>query len=157
MELFREFFKIIGELNKEHAPYAVIGGIALAFYDLPRFTKDIDILGNPASIGKYEKAFKTLGYFRSAEPWTFAKTNMTLHRFVKPGDDQELIIVDLLIGHEADHERIIHDAVSDESYIGTVKIANREDLIRLKRLRNSEQDQLDIKRLLNEQDRKSDG
>ncbi len=152
MELFREFFKIIGELNKEHVPYAVVGGVALAFYDLPRFTKDIDILGTPAHIEKYENALNSLGYFRSADPWTFQNTNMTLHRFVKPGDDQELIVVDLLIGHETFHERIIQDAVSDDSYVGRVKIANREDLICLKKLRNSDQDKLDIKRLLNEQD-----
>jgi hypothetical protein len=152
MELFREFFKIIGELNKQKAPYAVVGGVALAFYDLPRFTKDIDILGTPAHIEKYENALTALGYFRSADPWTFQNTNMTLHRFVKPGDDQELVVVDLLIGHESFHERIIQDAVSDDSYVGRVKIANREDLICLKKLRNSDQDKLDIKRLLNEPD-----
>ena len=110
MELYREFFKLIGELNKEDVPYAVVGGIAMAFYDIPRFTKDIDIIGRPSYMGKYASIFKKLGYIEPADPWTFNNTNITLHR---------------------------------------------SDLIQMKRLRNSDQDKVDIRRLQNESNRES--
>jgi len=44
MNLFEDFSSIIKQFNKNGISYALIGGIALAFHDEPRFTKDIDFL-----------------------------------------------------------------------------------------------------------------
>ena len=57
------------------------------------------------------------------------------------------MVVEALIGHEQRHRDIIKRAVVEESGSGSVSIARKEDLIWLKRLRNSDQDQVDIKRL----------
>ena len=44
ISLFKEFFAVIKGINDQKLRYAIIGGIAMAFPDKPRFTKDIDIL-----------------------------------------------------------------------------------------------------------------
>ena len=156
MQLYREFFLLIEHLNKAGLPYAVIGGIAVALHHVPRFTEDIDILARPADLDDYERVLKEAGYLRSADPMTFANTNLTLHRFVKPSLDDDLIIVDLMLGHEKEHEHMIANAEAVNSYIGKVYLASRSDLITLKRKRNSPQDAADIAHLQTEDpDRKS--
>ena len=49
--------------------------------------------------------------------------------------------------------RIIRDSVEAESTEGRIKIASRKDLIWLKRMRDSKQDQVDIEKLEDEEDR----
>lgn len=149
MELYREFYAVINALNKNGLAYSVVGGIALAFHAQPRFTRDIDILARPADLPRYREVFQGLGYSETAEPWTFKDTNITLHRFGKPSveDDQDLILVDLLIGNEDLHAAIIEQSIVDESPAGKVRLATREDLIRMKRIRGSKQDEADIEKL----------
>ena len=155
MELYREFFKIIEALNETDLRYAVVGGLAMAFHDVPRFTKDIDILGLPQDVDTYTGVFKKLGYSIGGNPWTFKDSQLTMHRFIKPSEDEEFVVVDLLIGNLPEHQEMVNRVVLDDSYIGKVRLASREDLIVLKKLRNSEQDQVDIRNLSNEQNRKS--
>jgi hypothetical protein len=149
MELYREFFSIIAALNQRGLDYSVVGGIAMAFHDLPRFTRDIDILARPTDLSAYEDLFSQLGFKKLAQPWTFQNSNLTLHRFGKPSaeDDEDLLVVDLLIGNEPRHEEIIRNSASDESPAGVVRLASREDLIWMKKIRASKQDEADIEKL----------
>jgi len=149
MELFREFFAVIEGLNQEGLAYSVVGGIALAFHSQPRFTRDIDILGKPTDLERYRSIFAKLGYAEAGKPWTFQQTNITLHRFGKRSleHDEELIVVDLLLGHEDRHAEIIKQSTLDESPAGKVSLATREDLIWMKRIRGSKQDAADIEKL----------
>jgi len=41
LNLYDEFFMIIRSFNLAGLKYVVIGGIAMAFHDTPRFTRDI--------------------------------------------------------------------------------------------------------------------
>ena len=68
MELYKEFFHLIRKLNEQEASYSVVGGIALAFHSLPRFTRDIDILGVKEDIEKYGQIFTELGYISLVSP-----------------------------------------------------------------------------------------
>ena len=149
MELYREFFAVIKELNDNQLDYSVVGGIALAFHDQPRFTRDIDFLAKPADLDLYEKIFEKLGYVKTTNPMTFSNTKLTLHRFGKRSieDDQDLIVIDLLIGHEERHQKIIERSIVDDSQAGKVRLAQREDLIWMKRIRGSKQDEADIEKL----------
>ena len=130
--------------------YAVIGGIALAFHDRPRFTDDIDILVNPEDLELVKITFDRLDY-RPSEPWTFKSTNLTLHRFIKIVPDDELI-VDILLANEDKHQDIITNAAIAGSKAGNVRIAKKRDIIWLKRFRNSSQDKVDIEKLENDKD-----
>ena len=58
------------------------------------------------------------------------------------------MIIDIMVAGDDRHERIITDALQAEAEgKGIVKVANKADLIWLKRQRNSKQDQADIARL----------
>ena len=146
MNLFDEFFKIVESFENMDLKYAVVGGIAMAFHDQPRFTKDIDILVLPEDLEKVATRFEEIGYFESATPWTFKNTNLTLHRFMKV-EGEDFLVVDILVGNEKKHRNIIKNALEEKSGKGIVKIAGKNDLIWMKKMRNSDQDKVDIKRL----------
>ncbi len=151
MNLFDEFFRIVENFEQMDLKYAVVGGIAMAFHDQPRFTKDIDILVLPEDLGKITIIFEKIGYFESSAPWTFKNTNLTLHRFMKT-EGEDFLTVDILVGNEEKHRAVVRDSLEEKSEKGVVKIAKKNDLIWMKRMRNSDQDKVDIKRLENDKD-----
>jgi predicted nucleotidyltransferase len=146
MELYDEFFKITGAFNKARVKYALIGGIAMGYYSEPRYTKDIDFLTLQSEIMTIQSVLEKLDYEESAQPWTFIKTKITLRRFAKI-EKSNVVSVDILIGEEPFHKKIITSAIKLVSKTGNVKIVKKEDLIKLKSIRNSDQDKVDIKKL----------
>jgi predicted nucleotidyltransferase len=154
MKIYDEFFSIIKKLNEANIHYAIVGGIALSFHTQPRYTKDIDILLLEGDIDNLKSILKKMGYTFEANPWTFKGTNITLHRLTKiEGEDS--LTIDLLAGNEGRHKEIIENAVVEETEYGLTCIASREDLIWLKRFRNSKQDIADIEALENDKDTES--
>ncbi len=151
MDLYDEFFSIMRGFNKRGLKYAVVGGIAMAFHENPRFTRDIDILVLPEDIEEIRKIIEDLDYFESSPPWTFENTKLTLHRFMKTMDEDHLL-VDILTGNEDRYEEIIDKSVSAESHEGIIRIADKNDIIWMKKLRNSNQDKVDIRKLENDKD-----
>ena len=151
MDLYSEFFDITSKLNNAGIKYSVVGGIALAFHDVPRFTRDIDILVLPEDVPRISVILKDSGYSESADPWTFKRVNLTLHRFAKI-KGEEHIMIDILAGGDDRHKKIIEQSVSASSGKGNINIAAREDLIWMKRIRNSDQDKVDIKNLKDDKD-----
>jgi len=152
MSLYDEFFALIPYLNKTGVRYAVIGGIALAFHGRPRFTRDIDILVHPEDIDLARIAFARLDYRETAAPWTFRNTTLTLHRFLKTLGEED-VMVDILLANTPEDQQVIARAVSASAQAGPVRVACRDDLIRLKAARNSSQDQVDIEGLRDDSDR----
>lgn len=153
MNLYDEFFSIVSLFNKLRIKYAVIGGIALAFHAVPRFTRDIDILVQSDDMDLLKTAMDRLGYEETAEPWTLANTTLVLHRFLKIRGEDE-VMIDVLVADSERHRRIIHNADPAESRMGMVPVATRMDIIWLKRSRNSAQDLVDISELeRNDEDR----
>jgi predicted nucleotidyltransferase len=154
MNLYDEFFAIVHELDVRGISYVVVGGIALSFHAEPRYTKDIDLLLVAEEFPPLKSALRDLGFTVEAEPWTFRSTNITLHRLTKVrGDD--FLTVDLLVGNDERHREIVENAVTETTEFGKVRIATREDLIWMKRLRSSQQDLADIEQLENDKDSKS--
>ena len=149
MNSFDEFRLLINDLEKANVRYALVGGVAMAFHDEPRFTEDIDLIVFTDDLIKFKKLIETKGYFESTDPWTFQNINITLHRFIKIVNDEHMII-DALIPELDIAKTIIKNAVIAESENGQVRIASKEDIIWLKSFRNSKQDQADIERLKND-------
>ena len=146
MNLYDAFFDVARQLQQRQIDYVVVGGIALAFHDVPRLTKDIDILINPDDLEAVRQVLEELGYHASAPPWTFRKTRVTLHRFLKI-EEPAYVFIDILVGHEAHYQVIIERALEEPWADGVVRFASKEDLIWMKRQRGSDQDQVDIRRL----------
>jgi hypothetical protein len=154
MELFGEFFSIVRRLELEGVDYCVIGGLAMAFHDRPRFTRDIDLLVPDEAAGGAFAVLRAAGYAESAEPWSVSE-GVRLHRFLKSeGDD--MLVVDLLTAADERHRRIVADAVEEQWAEGRVRIARKADLAWLKQQRGSDQDRVDIGRLSDDQDREDD-
>jgi hypothetical protein len=147
MNVFDEFQKLARRLQASDIPYALIGGVAMAFHAVPRFTKDIDLLVNREVLDVVESALTEEGYRRSAPPWTFKDSALTLHRFLKVQDEDELIIDVLVAGTREQEEMIDRAEIAESEALGQVRVVRRQDLIRLKRARNSKLDQADIEAL----------
>ena len=153
MNVFEEFKRIVLDLDRKKIRYALVGGVAMAFYSEPRFTRDIDILVDIDDFYKLKDLLEQDGYFESAPPWKFSNIAIELHRFLKTADPEDDMIIDILIAKDKEVRKIIQRAVEAESDEGIVMLANKNDLIWLKRSRNSKQDQADIERLENVKDR----
>ena len=149
MNVFFEFHKVVKALQDRKVSYAVVGGVAMAFHSYARFTKDIDILTKESEFGIIEEILKKEGYHASGEPWTF-KNLLTLHRFWKIEDNDEMV-VDVLVSGCARHDQIIDEALEAfAKHTGRVFVAKKEDLIWMKEQRNSPQDQADSEVLKHE-------
>lgn len=61
--------------------------------------------------------------------------------------------IDILVAKTEEVKRVIRDAVEAESEHGRVVLANKKGLVWLKGLRDSKQDQADIEKLEDEEDR----
>lgn len=93
------------------------------------------------------------GYFESASPWTFPEVAIELHRFLKVADEEDEMLIDILVARSEKVRMIISNAVEAESEEGRVMLANKRDLVWLKKTRNSKQDQADLEKLEDDKDR----
>ncbi|MBI4763420.1 MAG: nucleotidyltransferase family protein [Deltaproteobacteria bacterium] len=152
MNVFEEFKRLVMKLEKQEVRYALVGGVAMAFYTEPRFTRDIDLLIDSEDFEKTKGILEKDGYFESASPWTFRNVAIELHRFLKVTSEDEMLI-DILIAKDEEVRKVIRDAVEAESEEGRVMLASKKDMIRLKRTRDSKQDQADIEKLENDKNR----
>ena len=105
MNVFYEFHKIARALQKARIPYALIGGVAMAFHTRPRFTKDIDILIKKPDLVTISEILKHAGYHSSAPPWSFKNTKLTLYRFLKV-EKQDEMCFDILVADTPKHEAV---------------------------------------------------
>lgn len=153
MNVFEEFKRLVLKLEKQGVRYALVGGVAMAFYTEPRFTRDIDLLVDSEDFEKTKGILEKDGYFESALPWTFPNVAIELHRFFKALDEEDGMLIDILVAENEEVRSIIRNAVEAESEEGRVILANKRDLIRLKRMRDSKQDQADIERLEDDKNR----
>ena len=146
MNVFYEFHKIVQQLERDKVPYALIGGVAMAFHSYARFTKDVDILTAEAELESIKKILISQGYHANDQSMSF-KSGLTLLRFWKFEEGDEMII-DVLMGSKPRHQEIIHNALETYSPgTGIVRVASKKDLIWLKSQRNSTLDKADIEHL----------
>lgn len=146
MNIFDEFLSLARVLQRNNCQYCLIGGVAMAFHSLPRFTKDVDLLTTPESFAAIKATLEADGYFESTQPWSFNNTALTLHRFIKPAGDDTMMI-DLMVAGEPRHHDILSNSLLAEHQDLSIPLATKEDLIWLKSIRNSTQDQADIEKL----------
>jgi len=152
LNVFEEFKRFIKELEGRRVRYALIGGVAMAFYAEPRFTRDIDLLVDTDDFNKVKGILEKDGYFESASPWTFRNVAIELHRFLKVVNEEDEMLIDILVAKDEEVRKVIRDAVEAESEEGRIMLANKKDLIWLKKTRDSKQDQADIERLKDDKD-----
>ncbi|MBN1613494.1 MAG: nucleotidyl transferase AbiEii/AbiGii toxin family protein [Deltaproteobacteria bacterium] len=153
MNVFEDFKRLVTQFEKLKVKYALVGGVAMAFYTEPRFTRDIDLLVDSEDFDPAKGILGNKGYFESASFWTFQNVGIELLPFLKVEAPEDELLIDILVAKDEEARKIVKAAVEAESEEGRVMLANKKDLIWLKRMRNSKQDQADIEKLEDDEDR----
>ena len=143
-DLYDELRKLITALNEQEIDYALCGGLALAVYDRPRATVDIDLLILFESLDSVMIIADKLGYEIRGLDMTFSNGAIEIRR--KSKIDREtghVLSLDLLLVTPA-IQNVWATRVEADWEDGILTVVSREGLIRLKSYRNSLQDLADI-------------
>ena len=147
IDLYDEFRKLIAVLDEQQIDYALCGGMAMAVYDHPRATIDIDLLILSESLDRVIAAATELGYTIRGLDLSFANGSIEIRRVSKI--DSELghvLSLDLLL--VTPEIRGVWDSrVKAEWEGGKLFVVSRTGLIALKALRGSGLDKDDISAL----------
>lgn len=107
-------------LRKIGAPYALIGGLALAPYNVIRATQDVDLLTELEKADQIDAALAALGYtclHRSTDAGNYVR-----------GDER----VDLLYAHRPIARRLLARATELKTSLGDLRVISGEGLIGFK-------------------------
>jgi hypothetical protein len=143
ISLYGELIRLVEEFNRRNIPYAIIGGLAVAYHARPRATDDLDFLFLARDIGLIREAVRKTGYLIEATPWTFQNAKLTVHRFSR-FEGYEHMVVDVMVSDEERYAKIVEHAEIAQTAAGQIRFATKEHLIWLKKIRNSPQDRVDI-------------
>lgn len=145
MSLSKDFVEFIACLNDAQVEYLLVGGHALAFHGLPRFTKDIDfwVRASPENAERVLAALDAFGFggvgLRSSD---FATEGKIVQLGYPPNRIDLLTSIDGVSFDAAFARRV------ETTYQGhRLLVLHRDDLVANKLASGREQDLLDIKRL----------
>lgn len=145
MTLYDELRCALAALDQAGVDYALVGGLAVAVWGVPRATKDIDLLILPESLARAMAAVRTCGFTLEALPMEF-KDGTTLHRVNKVDRDGNLMTVDFMLV-----DRTLAPAWESRTRLPFggehVVVISREALISMKALAARPQDIADIQNL----------
>jgi len=118
--LGKQIEEVVSTLTSTGAPFALIGGLALAPYKVIRATQDVDLLTDGAMAETIHSALLALGY-------------RCLHRSPDAGNYQrEDERVDLIYAHRPAALRLLASARPRQTPFGQLNIVSPEGLIGLK-------------------------
>lgn len=118
--LGKQIAEIITTLTSVGAPFALIGGLALAPHKVVRATQDVDLLTDAGKAEDIDRALAQLGYrclHRSADAGNYAR-----------GDER----VDFLYAHRPMALRLLGAAQVLETTLGRVPVVSVEGLLAFK-------------------------
>lgn len=156
MRLDEHVTRIAAAFNPRELPIVLVGGLAMGVYGLPRGTVDIDFLIRPEDADTAIGILEDLGYDLPGEKMEFSGGEVVIYR--RTG----IFRIDGTVSHSGrplDHlpiDLLCLPGLTDGFFERATRIDHDEchyfllavnDYIELKRLRNSDQDQLDIKSL----------
>lgn len=116
----RQLEEIIATLGAANAPFALIGGLALAPHKVIRATQDIDLLMDARMADSVHEALLRVGYLclhRSADAGNYLR-----------GDER----VDFIYAHRSAALRLLHNAKPLQTDFGLLHVVSAEGLIALK-------------------------
>jgi hypothetical protein len=143
-DLYYEFRKLIEALDEEQVEYALCGGLAMAVYDHPRATIDIDILIPADSLDQVISIANNLGYDIRGLDMTFSSGAIEIRRVSKiDRPTGHLLSLDMLLVTQELRD-LWNSRVKVDREGGRLTVVSRAGLIALKSLRGSPQDQADI-------------
>lgn len=152
LDLYQEFRKLIAALDEYEIDYALCGGIAMAIYDRPRATVDIDLLILADSLDEVIGIAKTLEYTVRGLDMTFANDAIEIRRVSKIDQETGFVLsIDMLLVTPR-IQQIWDSRVQADWEGGKLSVVSREGLIALKKLGGRPQDLADINALMQDAD-----
>jgi predicted nucleotidyltransferase len=151
--LFQALRRILSVLENLGVPYALIGGLALAFYEVVRATKDLDllILLSPAHMEKLAERLTANGLPASARKGAPGDPVVGVVAVQVPvGGDQ--LTCDLLLPSARWQSEAVRNAQTFELEGSQIRVVQARDLFLLKLHAGGPQDLLDARMLLQMQD-----
>src|SRR5882762_10084525 len=98
LDLYDELRSLIAALDQHEIDYALCGGIALAIYDRPRATVDIDLLIAADSLAAVVEVAKALEYTVRGLDMTFANDAIEIRRVSKIDQETGFVLsLDMLL------------------------------------------------------------
>lgn len=145
--LYDEFRRVIVGLDEHNIEYALCGGMAMAIYDRPRTTVDIDLVILSESLNEVMSLAAGLGYSIRGLDMTFAQGAVEIRRISKINKETgHVLSLDLLL--VTPEIRQVWDSRVKAAWEGrSLWVVSRDGLIALKRMRGSLQDHADISAL----------
>ncbi len=148
MDLYEELVGLIEVLSNAKIDYALCGGIAVAFYGYPRFTRDIDLLIRRERLDDILALVKKRGFTIEAGTIPIGgkgKEKAEIFRISK-ADESDLLTLDLVLVSPG-LEDVWENREIFEWLGRKVVVVSREGLMKMKQLSGRDQDLLDLKML----------
>jgi hypothetical protein len=107
MDIEHELLAVVDALNHERIPYALCGGVCLAFHGCVRATQDIDLLVRQIDLPRLRVALRSTGFMVwTPKPMEFRRAGggvTRVHRVCKfVGEDFMILdLIEIGAGHEA--------------------------------------------------------
>ena len=152
LDLYEELRKLIAALDSNEIDYALCGGIAMAIYNRPRATVDIDLLIRAESLDLVREIAKELEYTIRGLDLSFANEAIEIRRVSKIDKETGIVLsLDMLL--VTPEIRPIWDSRVQANWEGgKLSVVSRDDLIALKKLSGRPQDLADISALMEDAD-----
>jgi hypothetical protein len=156
LDLYEELSVLVAALDKHQIEYALCGGIAMAIYDRPRTTVDIDLLILDNSLDRVIAIAAELDYTIRGLDMAFASDAIQIRRVSKIDKETGIVLsLDmLLVTPEIRH--IWDSRVRADWEGGKLSVVSLEGLIDLKRMGARLQDLADISALVEDVDNATD-
>lgn len=147
-------------LDAASVQYAIVGGVAVNLHGVPRMTYDIDIAvsTDAANLRRCREALESLGLVCRLPVQLEALADQAIRRehederslraltFTDPSDP--LREVDVIVAPSRDPDGVVSRAVVVSAGEFSVRVADVDDIITMKRLADRAQDRADIEHLL---------
>ena len=146
LDLHAELRGIVEALDAAGIAYALVGGLAVSIYAVPRATEDVDLLLGREHLLPAVERLASLGFRRVGTPMSVAGGRLGIQRLIKI-DGSDLVPVDLLLPNDPALAALLAGRETVPWEGGRLSIVSLPGLRALKRLRGSAQDLADLEAL----------
>lgn len=144
MNLFDELVALTAALDAAGVDYALIGGLAVAVWGVPRATKDIDLLVQGHDLEAAKAAVASLGFTLPGGPITF-RDGVSIERLTRVRDGAMLTIDLMIVGENLASAWASRKRLPIEG--STLSVVSRSALIAMKLAAARPQDIADVEKL----------
>ncbi len=144
MNLYEEFRGLVVALNAADVDYALCGGLAMAVYQSPRATLDVDLLVKLDDLAVIKACASNLGFCIDTGFLKTKDDKVAIYRMVKPGsEDEEPVVLDLVVVND-DLKEVWDDRQKLPWGNDGLYVVSKGGLVAMKKLRGNGRDLDDI-------------